>query len=119
MNQYEVADEIATALPEVKAEVSKIIYLKNPFALIRVVTRHTQKMVEQHNELRIDQCLKLIDRIYAKGDLLVRNAIENIFIFSLDHIVASCNSRDKDRLLAKIPLKLHTAYVNQVYRSGI
>lgn len=119
MNQYEMADEIATEIPEVKTEIARIINLKNPFALIRIITRHTRKMVEQHNELMTEKCMKLIDKIYTKGDLIIKNAIENVFIFSLDSITTSCTSTERKQILSKVPVGLYNAYVNQVYRSGI
>lgn len=119
MNQYEVADQIASEIPEVKTEISRIINLKNPFALVRIITRHTRKMVDQHNELMIEKCMKLIDKIYTKGDIVIKNAIENVFIFSLDNIVFSCTTTERKQVLSKVPAGLYTAYVKQVYKSGM
>jgi len=119
MNQYEVADEIAAEIPEVKPEISKIINLRNPFALVRIITRHTRKMVEQHNDAMIEKCMKLIDKIYTKGDIMIKNAIENIFIFSLDSIVFSCKANERKQVLSKVPIGLYTAYIKQIYKSGM
>lgn len=119
MNQYEVADEIATEIPDIKTEISRVINLKNPFALIRIITRHTRKMVEQHNELMTEKCMKLIDKIYTKGDIIIKHAIENVFIFSLDSIVFSCTITERKHVFSKVPITLYTAYVKQVYKSGI
>ncbi|OJV55558.1 MAG: hypothetical protein BGO31_19560 [Bacteroidetes bacterium 43-16] len=119
MNQYEVADEIAAVIPEVKTEISRLVHLKNPFALIRIITRHTRKMVEQHNELMTDKCMKLIDSIYRKGDLMIKNAIENVFIFSLDNIFFTCPAGERKQVIRKVPAGLYALYVKQVYKSGL
>jgi len=119
MNQLEAAREITTVLPETAAELSGAQTLKSPFALIRVITSHTRKMVVQHNELMIEKCLKLVDRIYRKGDLAIKNAIENVFIFSLDNILFSCTAAERNRVFSKIPINLYTGYVKQIYKSGI
>ena len=119
MNHYEIADEIATEIPEVKTEISRAMNLKNPFAIIRIITRHTRKMVEQHNDLMTEKCMKVLDKIYTKGDIMIKHAIENVFIFSLDSIVFSCTSSEIKQVLRKVPIGLYTAYIKQVYKSGM
>lgn len=119
MNQLEAAQEITTVIPEAAAELSGAGTLKSPFALIRVITSHTRKMVLQHNEIMLQKCLKLIDRIYTKGDKAIKNAIENVFIFSLDNILSTCNAPERSRVFSKIPINLYSAYIRQVYKSGI
>ncbi|RYD99522.1 MAG: hypothetical protein EOP54_03825 [Sphingobacteriales bacterium] len=119
MNQNEAAAAISTAIPEVTEAITKDGAFKNPFALIHIITQHTRKMVVQHNELMTEKCLKLVDRIYTKGDLAIKNAIENVFIFSLDNILFSCSAAERNRVFSKVPINLYTSYINQVYKSGI
>lgn len=119
MNQNEAVTVISAAIPEVTEELTKEAAIKHSFALIRIITCYTRKMVAQHNEQMIEKCLKLVDRIYTKGDLAIKNAIENVFIFSLDHILFSCSAAARSRISGKIPLNLYTGYVQQIYKSGI
>lgn len=119
MKHSEIANEIATEIPEIKTEISRAMNLKNPFTLIRIITRHTRKMVEQHNDLRTEKCLKLLDRMYTNGDIMIKRAIENVFIFSLDSIVSSCTSIERNHVFNKIPVSLYTVYNKQVYKSGM
>lgn len=119
MNQLEAAREITTVIPKAAAELSGAGTLKSPFALIRVITNHTRKMVVQHNEIMLQKCLKLIDRIYTKGDSTIKNAIENVFIFSLDHILSTCTAPERSRVFSKVPINLYSAYIRQIYKSGI
>ena len=119
MNQYEVADAIAVEIPTIKDEIVKTIHRRNPFAIIRILTNYTKKMVEQHNLKMVERCIKIMDRFYTKGDLLIKNAIENIFVFSFDSILAPCDASEKIRLLAKVPVGLYSVYIKQVYKSGV
>lgn len=119
MNQLEAAREITTVIPEAAAEISGAGALKSPFTLIRIITGHTRKMVVQHNEIMVRKCLKLMDKIYTKGDRAVKNAVENVFIFSLDHILSACNAPERKQLFRKVPINLYSAYIKQVYKSGI
>lgn len=119
MNQYEAADDIIATIPEIKTEISRSTTRKNPFAIIRVITRHTRKMVEQHNELMVEKCMKLVDRIYTRGDIVIKNAVESIFVFSMDSIVFSCTAPERKQVFSKVPAGLYKAYINQVYKSGM
>lgn len=119
MNQIEAAEIIASEIPETQTEINKLISLKNPFAIIRVITAHIRKMVEQHNEKMIEKSLTVMDKIYRKGDLHLKNAVETEFIFSLSNIINTSNTSEKKLIRAKIPAALHKAYTHQIYKSGI
>lgn len=118
MNQIEAAEIIASEIPETQNEINKLI-LKNPFAIIRVITAHIRKMVEQHNEKMIEKSLTVMDKIYRKGDLHLKNAVETEFIFSLSNIINTSNPSEKKLIRAKIPAALHKAYTHQIYKSGL
>lgn len=119
MNQNEAVVAVCTALPEVTDSITNEGARSNPFALVRIITRYTRKMAAQHNELMLEQCLQLVDRIYTRGAHTIKNAIENIFIFSLDNILYPCSPGERSRAFSKVPVNLYTSYVNQVYKSGI
>ncbi len=119
MNQNEAVVAVCTALPEVTAAITNEGARNNPFALVRIITQYTREMAAQHNELMLEKCLQLVDRIYTRGARTIRNAIENIFIFSLDNILYPCSTAERYRAFRKVPLTLYTGYVNQVYKSGI
>lgn len=119
MNQNEAVVAVCAALPEVTATITNEGARSNPFALVRIITRYTRKMAAQHNELMLEKCLQLVDKVYTQGERAIKNAIENIFIFSLDHILYPCSAGERSRTFSKVPVTLYTSYVNQVYKSGI
>lgn len=119
MNQNEAIVAVCAALPEVTAAITNERVRSNPFALVRIITGYTRKMAAQHNELMLEKCLQLVDRIYTRGAHTIKNAVENIFIFSLDNILYSCTAAERSRAFSKVPVSLYSSYVNQVYKSGI
>lgn len=119
MNTHQAAADITATLPELTHEVSRSINLQNPFALIRILTRYTQKMVQQHNTDMAEKCMTLIGRIYTKGDLMIKHAVEDVFVFSMDRITLSCTLSERNHLVKNIPAPLYRVYLKQVYKSGM
>jgi len=60
-----------------------------------------------------------MNEIYRKGDQTMKNAVESIFIYSLDRITFNCENAYKNLIFEKIPLGLQKAYLRQVYKSGL
>lgn len=119
MNQNKLLSELNATLPELESEISEITNNKTPISLMRSFNRYTQKMVEQHNDLMIEKCVKLIGEIYSKGDIILKNAVADVFIFSLDRILNSCNFYERKNFLNTLPKSLHALYLKQVYSSAI
>lgn len=119
MNTHQAAADITATLPELTHEVSRSINLQNPFALIRILTRYMQKMVQQHNTVMAEKCMTLIGRIYTKGDLMIKHAVEDVFVFSMDQITLSCTSAEIKQVMEKVPSGLYQIYLKQVYKSGM
>ncbi len=118
MNQYEAADEIAMIVPGATPEICQAMKTKNPFKTIRIFSRHFKTVVEAHNLPMAEKCLRVIGRIYDKGDALVKNAVEAVFIFSLDLITTSCSTAERNQIMSKLPIQVFTAYYRQVYKSA-
>lgn len=119
MNQYEAAGEIIAAIPECTEEITAVINMKNPFVMVKIFTGHIQRLVEVHNEVMIEKSLKVMSRIYDRGDTLLKNAVENVFIFSFDRVVSRCTKPERKIIFGMMPMALYTLYVNQIYKSGI
>lgn len=119
MNQYEAAHEIVTAIPESDCEISRAMNMKNPFALVRIFTRYIRTLVESHNEVMIRKCLKIMDKIYDRGDTPLKCAVENVFVYSFDSVISTCDHTERRMILGIMPMGLYTVYINQIYKSGI
>lgn len=119
MNPFEAADEIASILPSAKSEFCSPTMARYPFQIIGVFTYHIKLMVEIHNTPMTKKCLNLMETIYNRGNTILKTAVENIFVFSIDTVIASCDDSEKRRIMSEMPIGLYTAYVNQIYKSGI
>lgn len=117
MNQVKLITEIGAALPELEPEINE--NANRPFALVRAVTWYTRKMIEQHNEVMINKCMKIVGSIYTKGDAMLKNAVADVFVFSLDTVLTSCNLKERKKLINILPENLRAVYLKQVYSSGI
>ena len=119
MNIYEVPAIIEDELPAIKNEIHKSCAVGNVHAVIQVLTSYTKKMMNLHNVPVVINCLSLADSLYNKGNNLVKNAIENVFVFSFSAMRTCCDAAEWKLIQAKIPLALYSVYVNQVSLSGI
>ncbi len=118
MNQYEVPALIADELPEVEKELHFLSTLGNVNDAIKILTDYTKKMVLSHKFYQVSKCMQLADKIYKKGNGIVKNAVENIFIYSFSIMRISCNKVEWRMLQANIPPSLYTVYIHQVTRPG-
>ena len=70
----------------------------------------------QHDMHKVKRCFAVAEDIYAKGDALVRDVIENVFVFSFSSLLNSCSKDEKIQVQGLMPLNLHTAYVQKVLK---
>ncbi len=119
MNQYEVADEVAMIVPGATPDLCEAMKTKNPFKTIRIFSRYFKTIVDAHNLPVAEKCLRVIGRIYDKGDAVVKNAVETVFIFSLDLITTSCSAAERNQIMSKLPIQVFTAYYRQVYKTAL
>jgi hypothetical protein len=118
MNNYEVSAIIGDEIPAIKDEItSKTI--GNANAVMLILSRYTKKMINLHDLPAIVKCMNVVDKIYNKGNTIVKNAVENVFIYSFSSIRTCCNKAEWSLIQAKMPMTLYSIYVRQIYKSGI
>ena len=104
------------ALPEMpKALIS--CEKKDAYGAINQLALFTDAQIKQHNYGTAKRCFAVAEKLYDKGNNIVKSAVQNVFVFSLTRMLSCCPD-DRERLLAMVPMGLFTLYVNQVYRSG-
>ncbi len=119
MNQYEIGAIIEDELPSVTTEIKKYSAHGSIYKIMGVLAIFTKKTLLKHDLPTVIKCLNLADKIYAKGNMLVKGAVETIFIYSFSNLRASCNKVEWNVVQAKMPITLYSLYVKQVYHSGI
>ena len=106
MNQYEICAIIEDELPSVSTEIKKSSAFGNVYTIMKALTKYTRKKLALHNLSTVVKCLNLADKIYTKGNMLVKNAVETIFVFSFSRLQASCNKVEWHVIQTKMPITL-------------
>lgn len=119
INQYEVPAYLEDELPEIKEELRKIHPTLSIFKTIQCLADYTRRKVSQHDLKTVKKCFAIADNIYSKGNRIVKNAIENVFVYSFSSLMSVCSKDVKRQLQSIMPLYLHTAYVQQILKSGM
>ena len=119
ITQYEVPFCLIEELPEIETDLKRSYSTLNVFKSVQCLANFTRNKVVAHDFKVVKKCFSTIDNIYNKGDKAVKDAIENVFVFSLSFIMLGCNREERKQLHSMIPITLYTSYVNQVLKSGI
>ena len=119
MNQYEVPAYLVDELPEMEQELKAVYSTLNIFKTIQCLANYTRRKVIQHDLMAAKKCFAITETIYVKGNELVKNAIENVFVYSFSSLMNLCSKDERKQLQAIMPLDLHTAYVQQILKPGV
>ncbi|WP_454059293.1 DUF7674 family protein [Elizabethkingia ursingii] len=115
MNHLEATQEITAIIPEIKNELSD----QNTSGIIQVFTDKIREMIRKNENRLLFKSLEKMDHIYKKGDIALKNAVENIFIYSLDYLTASCNKGYRRVIFCNISPDLQKIYFRQIYKPGM
>lgn len=119
INQYEVPAYLVDELPEMKEELRKASPTLNIFKSIQCLADYTKNKVVSHDLLMVKKCFSLAEELYSRGNTIVKNAIENVVVFAFSSLMYVCSEEERNKLQSMMPLCLHTAYIQQVLKSGI
>lgn len=117
LSQFEVPAFIASRLPQVKRDLHRNGTELSIYQSIQVLTDYTKRMALEHDYKTVQQCMALVEKIYQKGNALVKNAVENVFIFSFSSMLSRCNIVEWRIVQSYMPSDLYALYVQQVLRS--
>ena len=114
IQEFEVPAYIAGTLPQLKREFT---HRQHIYDAMQVLTDYTKRMALEHNFGEVKKCMSLVEKIYNKGNILVKNAVENIFIFAFSSIRMLCNIVEWRMVQSFMPSDLYALYLQQVIRS--
>lgn len=116
MNQFEVSACLVDRLPEIKTAIKNTYPTLNVFKSIQCLVNYTKQKLVQHDIPAVKNCLNVAEYIYSRGNKPVKNAIENVFIYSFSSLLNMGSSDERRQLQSIMPLHLYTAYVQQVLK---
>jgi hypothetical protein len=119
MNQYEVPACIEDEFPEIRNELKMVAPSGNVFKTLQCLAGYTRRMIAVHNYRAVRKSFLLAEKIYNHGNTVVKNAIENVFVYSFSAMLNRCEEQEVPVIHAMMPLSLYSAYVRQMLKSGI
>ena len=115
INEFEVPAVIKDEVPEI--EVSEADNKGSVYKNMQLLTQYTNTKILEHNYNAVKKSFAIADRLYNKGNNIVKNAVENVYIFSFTHMLNICG-KERERILSIIPIALYTAYIHQLHTTG-
>ena len=117
INQYEVPAYLVDELPEIENIFKTTMPTLNIFKTIQCLVTYTKNCVRLHDMNAVKKAMDIAENIYMKGNKTVKDAIENVFVYSFTSIFCMCERKEQAELHTIMPLHLYSAYVLQIYRS--
>jgi len=117
MNYLQAAQEITEVIPDIQNEL-KENRTQNSYSIIQTFTDRIKSMIRQNDRNILFKSLKKMDEIYKNGDIMLKNAVENTFIYSLDNYTAFCSEEYRKVIFSHISQDLQTIYSRQIYSHG-
>jgi hypothetical protein len=117
ITQYEVPGYLTKLLPAFTLRPQPGHVSLNIYRELQYFTDYTRKAIDRHNYELAKKCFHLAGILYAQGDAIVKNAIENIFVFSFSSIIPQ-NNVEKVVLKSFIPVSLYALYLKQISHGG-
>ncbi len=117
LTPFEVPAYIAGQLPQLNHDICRPGTPLTAYQSVQVLTDFTKRMALEHDFKMVGKCMGLMGRLYDKGNTVVRNAVENVFIFSFSSLMCTCNIVEWRIMQSYMPGDLYTLYVRQVLKS--
>lgn len=116
INQLEIPMYIEEALPEMPHEL--LASKRNTaYDLLGSLTSFTCKNINDHNYKTVKRAFQIADKLYSKGNGVVKNAVENVFVYSFTRMF-NTYPNEKKELLSILPITLYSIYMAQVCHKG-
>ena len=116
INQVELPMYLEDAIPEISHDLV-LNCETNAYSAMNTLTAFTSENIEAHNYNVVKRCFLLADKLYSKGNGIVKNAVENVFVFSFTRMF-DCFPAEKKQILAILPISLYSLYITQVCHCG-
>lgn len=115
--QDEINGYIERSIPELSG-ICEQEKCRNVYDIARQMIKYVNQQFINRNIKAAKKCLNLAEELYTQGNKTVKNAIENVFIYSFSHSFFHENEKKK-QLLAILPGSLYSLYKSQVLSSHL
>ncbi|MBC7555196.1 MAG: hypothetical protein H7257_14600 [Taibaiella sp.] len=116
IQQQELPELIEDSIPELSG-ICKRAKCKNAYDIATQMLKYTSQKVVNSNLAAAQDCCQLAEQLYKKGNNIIRNAIENVFVYSLTHTFF--HEEDKNKVNDILPASLYELYRKQLLYSHL
>lgn len=114
--ENELPQIVEHEIPELSGKISdKHCNLHETLYILR---EHAHAKMEEENFGAVKQCMAVAENLYQKGNQSVKNAIENVYVYSFSSMLFNDTEKRK-ALLGLIPITLYSVFVQQMLHSHI
>lgn len=118
IEESEVLEILGNEFPEINSELEKIPNAVNVYTSIKCFADFTRKLVSKGNLKEVKHCFTIAEKMLCQGNHTVKNAIENVYIFSLSSVLGFASPFNL-KIKGIMNGALRREYNRQVCTSGI
>jgi hypothetical protein len=87
LRECEVKNIISHDLPSLSVQLSYIKDENDVYGYVECLTGYTKSLINEDNLPEVEQCFNAAYDLLHQGNRLIQLAIENIFIYSVSHLL--------------------------------
>ena len=118
IKENQVLDLLGNELPELNSELEKLPDPQNIYVSVKCFAEFTMSLIKSGKLLEVKGCFNLAERLLMEGNKSVKNAIENVYVYSVSSLI-DFSSPLSNKIKAIMNKGLITEYKRQIYTSGI
>ena len=118
IKETEVPEILGNELPEINYELQKKVNTKNIYKTIQCFADFTKQLAVCGNLKEVQRCFNLAEKMLQDGNNTVKNAIENVYLFSVSKILDMTNPLS-EAVKEMLNGPLRNEYYKQVHAGGI
>ena len=107
---------LETEMPDASLEIGYAA-TDSIYDIMRKIVGYISRNIAAQNYRKVKQAFRIADRLYKKGDRGVKNAVQNIVVFSFTRIFISFPT-EKNKIIAAMPAGLFALYIEQIEHPG-
>jgi len=105
-------------LPEINPELEKLSTPRDIYVSVKCFAEFTKQLIKKGNLSEVKHCFNIAEKMLLEGNKTVRNAIENVYLFSMSSIFDFANPLSR-KIKGMMNKALLTEYQKQVSASGL
>lgn len=116
INQLEVPMFLEEAVPNIKSDICDG-HCNRAYDLMSSLSAYTCQNITAHDFKTVKRCFQVAEKLYDKGNAVVKNAVQNVFVYSFTNIFQKYPV-ERQRLMAIMPISLYSLYIAQINHCG-